>query len=120
MSEKRLREDKQNGERAQNEVADCDECQVGVHLDWDGVVHDQPGIDVLNDIDVLSLRGYVPTYISCKSGKMSAQQTLHALYELDTVAKRFGGKHANIILMTTKELTDVYMERAADMGIEVR
>lgn len=76
--------------------------------------------DVLNEIDVLSLTGYVPTFISCKSGKMGAQQTLHALYELDTVAKRFGGKYAKKILVTVKELGDVYMERASEMGIEIK
>lgn len=104
----------------QCEMSDSDECQVGVHLDWDGIVHNRPGADVLNEIDVLSLRGYVPTFISCKSGEMSSQQTLHALYELDTVAKRFGGKYANMVLVTTKELHDTYKERALEMGIEIR
>lgn len=104
----------------QREMNDSDECQVGVHLDWDGVIHNQPGVDVLNEIDVLSLRGYVPTFISCKSGKLTSQQTLHALYELDAVAKKFGGKYANKVLVTMKELTGVYLERAVEMGIEVR
>ena len=47
-----------------------DECRVGVHLDWDGVLEGPAGIDVLNEIDVLSLRGYIPSFISCKSGKL--------------------------------------------------
>ena len=102
------------------ESRDSDECQVGVHLDWDGVIHDQPGIDVLNEIDVLSLKGNVPTFISCKSGKMGAQQALHALYELETVASRFGGKYAKKVLVTAKGIGDVYMERAKEMEIEVR
>ena len=96
------------------------ECQVGVHLDWDGVIHDQLGVDVLNEIDVLVLDGNVPTFISCKSGKMGAQQSLHALYELETVARRFGGKYAKKVLVTAKDLQPVYMDRAAEMGIEVR
>ena len=104
----------------QKESSTSDECQVGVHLDWDGVIHEQPGVDVLNEIDVLSLKGNVPTFISCKSGKMGGQQSLHALYELETVASRFGGKYAKKILVTAKELGDVYMERAKEMGIEVR
>lgn len=33
-----------------------DECRVGVHLDWDGVLEGPSGIDVLNEIDVLSLQ----------------------------------------------------------------
>jgi len=96
------------------------ECQVGVHLDWDGVIHEQIGIDVLNEIDVLSINGNIPIFISCKSGKMNGQQALHALYELDTIAKRFGGKYAKKVLITAKGLSDVYMERAREMGIEVR
>lgn len=96
------------------------ECMVGVHLDWDGVIHNQPGTDVLNEIDVLSLNGNIPTFISCKSGRMEAHQTLYALYELDTVAKRFGGKYAKKALVSAKALGEVYMERAAEMNIEVR
>lgn len=96
------------------------ECKSGVHLDWDGVIHEQAGRDVFNEIDVLSIEGNVPIFISCKSGKMNAQQKLHALYELDTVTKRFGGKYAKKVLVTTKELGDVYNERAKEMGIEVR
>lgn len=104
----------------QKESEESDECKVGVHLDWDGVIHDQRGIDVLNEIDVLSLKGNVPTFISCKSGKMGAQQALHALYELETVARRFGGKYAKKVLVTAKELGDVYKERAKEMGIEIQ
>lgn len=104
----------------QKEARHSGECQVGVHLDWDGVIHDEPGVDVLNEIDVLSLDGNIPTFISCKSGKMGAQQSLYALYELDTVARRFGGKYAKKVLVTAKDLQPVYLERAAEMGIEVR
>ena len=98
----------------------ADDCMVGVHLDWDGVIHEQPGEDVVNEIDVLSLKGNVPTFISCKSGKMSPTRTLHALYELDAVAKKFGGKYAKKILVSAKELSDVYLARAEEMGIEVK
>ena len=99
---------------------DSEDCKAGVHLDWDGVIHPQRGIDVMNEIDVLSLKGNIPTFISCKSGRMGAQQTLHALYELDTVAKRFGGKYAKKVLVSAKDIKGVYLERAEEMGIEVR
>ena len=48
---------------------------------------------------------------------MGGQQALHALYELETVVSRFGGKK---VLVTANELGDAYMERAKEMGIEVR
>ena len=104
----------------QEQKKESDDCRAGVHLDWDGVIHTIPGKDVLNEIDVLSLKGNVPTFISCKSGKMDANKTLHALYELDAVARRFGGKYAKKVLVSAQDLVDVYLERADEMGIEVR
>ena len=50
---------------------------------------------------------------------MGPQQSLHALYELDTVARRFGGKYAKKVLVTADKLGDIYLERAREMGIEV-
>ena len=95
-------------------------CKAGVHIDWDGVIHSAPGKDVLNEVDVLALNGNVPTFISCKSGKMGPAQTLHALYELQTVADRFGGKYARKVLVSAMPLAgDIYKERAAEMNIEV-
>lgn len=102
------------------EAEQSDECMVGVHIDWDGGIHHQMGEDVLNEIDVLSRSGYVMTFISCKSGKMGPQQTLHALYELETVASRFGGKYAGKVLSTASDLGKIYRERAEEMGIEIR
>ena len=95
------------------------DCRVGVHLDWDGVVQSK-GMDVLNEIDVLTISGNVPTFISCKGGKMGSHQTLHALYELFTVTRRFGGKYAKKVLVTARPIGRTYMERAEELGIEVR
>lgn len=97
-----------------------DDCSVGVHIDWDGVVHAQNGVDVVNEIDVLTLKGNIPTFISCKSGKMDSDPALHALYELETVSKYFGGKYAKKVLAITQEMGDVYRKRAKEMGIEVK
>ncbi len=101
------------------EQAISDDCKVGVHLDWDGVLHYSPGIDVLNEIDVLTLKGNVPTFISCKTGKMGPSNTLHALYELQTVAERFGGKYAKKVLVTSRMPAEVYITRAEEMGIRI-
>lgn len=103
----------------QLEKKESTDCRVGVHIDWDGMIQFQ-GADVFNEIDVLSMRGNVPVFMSCKSGNMGSQQSLHALYELETVARRFGGKYAKKVLVTTRPLSAAYMERAEDMGIEVR
>ena len=51
---------------------------------------------------------------------MNYTQTLHALYELDTVANRFGGRYCKRVLVTAQPFSGVYMERAREMNIEVR
>jgi hypothetical protein len=101
------------------EKQQSDDCKAGVHIDWDGIIHSKPGIDVMNEIDVLSLKGNILTFISCKSGNISGSQILHALYELKAVADRFGGKYAKKILVTMNTVSDVYMERAQEMNIQI-
>ena len=91
-----------------------------MHLDWDGVIEDNPQSDVLNEIDVLTMAGNIPTFISCKNGKLDTNGKLHALYELETVAQRFGGKYARKVLVVRHEFGSVHEERAGELGIEVR
>lgn len=38
----------------------------------------------------------------------------------DAVTRRFGGKYAKKVLVSAKKLGDVYLERANEMGIEIR
>ena len=97
----------------------ADDCRMGVHIDWDGTIHQAYGKDVLNEIDVLTLHGNVLTFISCKSGNMDSSKVLNALYELETVARRFGGKYVKKGLAIMKPMGRVYLERAKEMGIEV-
>ena len=92
------------------------DCRIGVHIDWDGVIHEGSNDDVLNEIDILSISNNLPTFISCKIGK--ADQT--ALYELDAVASRFGGKYAKKVLAVAKPISTSHLLRAEEMGIEVR
>ena len=73
----------------------------------------------MNEIDVLVLKGTIPTFISCKSGILNSKTALRALYELDVVASRFGGKYAKKVLVTTEEIGPIYQDRAAEMGIEL-
>ena len=90
------------------------DCRVGVHIDWDGVINGQE-IDVENEIDVMLLEGVVPVFISCKNGRVNQM----ALYELDAVANRFGGKYVRKELSATQEITPGYLKRAEEMGIVV-
>lgn len=92
------------------------DCRVGVHIDWDGVIHKMPGKDVLNEIDIMSINNNLPTFISCKIGNVDQM----ALYELETVANRFGGKYAKKVLIVAKDVAHGHLLRAEEMGIEVR
>ncbi len=96
-------------EKSQN-----DDCRVGVHIDWDGVIYNDTHKDVLNEIDVLTIKGNVANFISCKSGNMS----LNYLYELETVSRRAGGKYAKKSLSTLTPIWGAIGERAKEMGIE--
>ena len=91
-----------------------DECKIGTHLKWGKDASDE-GYVVNNEIDVLLLKGYVMTFISCKAG--DPDQT--ALYELDTVASRFGGKYARRELVTAGKMEFHHGRRAEEMGIIV-
>ena len=88
------------------------DCRVGVHIDWDGEINGRE-IDVENEIDVMLLEGVVPVFISCKNGRVNQM----ALYELDAVANRFGGKYVRKELSATQEITPGYLKRAEEMGI---
>ncbi len=94
----------------------ADDCMVGVHLDWDGVIYNHSAKDTLNEIDVLSLKGVIPNFISCKNGSVNQM----ALYELQTVADKFGGKYAKKAIAAPQGLNDTHALRAKEMGIEIR
>lgn len=98
------------------ECIHADDCRVGVHLDWDGIIYNHSGKDTLNEIDVLSLHGVIPTFISCKNGSVNQM----ALYELETVADKFGGKYAKKVMAAPQGLNATHSLRAKEMGIEIR
>ncbi len=90
------------------------DCRVGVHIDWDGIINGYE-IDVENEIDVMLLEGMTPVFISCKNGKVNQM----ALYELDAVAGRFGGKYVKKELAATQEISQGYQKRAQEMNITI-
>ena len=97
----------------------CKESRVSVKIDWDGDLHPNEAEDVYNEIDVLTMKDHVPCFISCKTGKMDSDAVLKALYELDTVANRYGGKYCKKILLTAQDPGLVYYERAEELGIDI-
>ena len=96
--------------------------EIGAIVDWDGKFHGyyEEEVDTTNEIDVFLMRGMVPVFVSCKNGTVHKE----ALYELDTVARKIGGKYAKKILLTTyvssdPDSRDYILTRGKDMDIEI-
>ncbi len=90
--------------------------RISVVIDWDGVLNDR--INTINEIDVLIMNGFVPLFVSCKSGSPSVA----ALNEIKTLANKFGGVNARAVLVTMSDVRerDKYLaKRAEDMGVEI-
>lgn len=98
----------------------CNDCLGGVAIDWDGenktTTNSNP---IVNEVDLIVMRGYVPIFVSCKNGSVDNDE----LYKLSSVAEIFGGKYAKKVLLITKlnkDLKAMYLlQRAEDMGIRV-
>lgn len=97
------------------------DCQLGVHIDWDGVIYD-PRLRIpntKNEVDLILMRGMMPLFISCKNGDVNEEE----LYKLNTVATRFGGPYAPKMLIATDLSSqktgscDSLIQRGLDMGI---
>lgn len=89
----------------------------GVYIDWDGKMS-VGDMGSSNEIDVMLMCGMVPVFISCKNGKVFAEE----FYKLNTVANRFGGKYAKKVIVISKmNMNDnnskQLLQRARDMGI---
>lgn len=99
------------------------DCLMGVHIDWDGVTFDPAKRipETRNEIDVITTRGMIPLFISCKNGDVDEEE----LYKLQTVATRFGGPDAKKMLIATHlqkkndASTNAFIQRARDMGIHL-
>lgn len=98
-----------------------DDVDQSIYIDWDGIIHsdkDPKNKDTKNEVDIMVMRDLIPLFISCKNGEVHKE----ALYELDTVAKKFGGKYAKKYLIATylssdKESVKYLKQRAKDMNI---
>lgn len=95
-----------------------DDIDTGVVVDWDGELTDKA--DTRNEIDIFVMRDVVPVFVSCKNGDVHKE----ALYELKTVAEKFGGEYAKKVLVCTyvniSAISRKYiLQRARDMNIDV-
>ena len=88
---------------------------MGAKIDWKGGAR-QGG--TMNEIDGLLMHGAVPVFVSCKLGSVPKE----ALYEVDSVAARFGGAYAVKALACSRlsgseSARNAIRQRARDMDI---
>ncbi len=88
---------------------------MGAKISWNG--GEEKG-GTMNEIDGLLMHGAVPLYVSCKIGAVPKE----ALYEVDSVASRFGGGYAVKALVCSslsgsESSRRTLRQRARDMGI---
>lgn len=79
---------------------------------WDEVLGHA---SVINEIDVMAVRGVVPLFISCKVSDIKTE----ALNELAILRDRFGGKGAKAAIVSTGQCNAAARHRAAQLGIAV-
>ncbi len=99
---------------ATNRTGAYNDVRISVVIDWDGDLESR--INTINEIDVLIMNGFVPVFISCKSGTPNVT----ALNEIKTLADKFGGEYACPVLVTMSDVRtkDKYFtQRAEDMGV---
>ena len=93
-----------------NEVVD--DILTGALIYWD---NDNPeDRDIVNEVDVIVMKGLVPVFVSCKNGTIEVDE----LYKLNTVATHFGGKYAKKVLVATNDAESI-RSRADEMHIKV-
>ncbi len=88
---------------------------MGAKIHWKG--GEEKG-GTMNEIDGLLMHGAVPLFVSCKIGSVPKE----ALYEVDSVAARFGGTYAVRALVCSRlngseSARRAIRQRARDMGI---
>lgn len=102
----------------QNGAPYYNDAKRSVIIDWDGKIGSSKTGDTKNEIDCVLIKNLVPVFISCKGGEIEEAE----LYKLDAVARRFGGKYAKKVLVSTNHGKDVtatayFRKRAEDMDI---
>lgn len=90
------------------------DCQMSVVIDWDGVF--QKRDNVINEIDVILMRGIRPVFISCKTSVPTAEN----LNEIELYAKKLGGSQAVAMLVTTTSVqkeAPIVFHRAQELDV---
>jgi len=85
---------------------------VGVQLDWDGK-QGHGNHEPCNELDLIFTYGHIPVFVSCKGTSVEKEY----LYEIATMARHFGGKYAQAMLISAVRNRRSIHNRALEMGI---
>ncbi len=88
------------------------DCCVGVNVDWDGKV-EAKSEEVNNEVDLILSNGYRAAFVSCKNTAVSNA----CLYEIDTVARYYGGKYAKPVIFSSVKAGKAVKNRAKESEI---
>ena len=88
------------------------ECKCSVILEWES---EDAQKNVYNEVDVMTVQGVTPYFISCKACKINT----YALNELEILRNRFGGEGAVAMIVSTETCNSATRMRAAALNIQV-
>lgn len=95
------------------QCAEFDDVQLDQVLSWDSVNE-----HTVNELDLIATSGASVFFISCKTGTLN----MNMLYEIKTMAQRFGGRYSIPVLATVCNMVSdapALLRRAAAMGIVI-
>ncbi len=95
------------------QCAEFDDVQLDQVLSWDSVNE-----HTVNELDLIATSGASVFFISCKTGTLN----MNMLYEIKTMAQRFGGMYSIPVLATVSNMVSdapALLRRAAAMGIVI-
>ena len=93
--------------------AEIDDVQLNQVLSWDS-----DNDHTINELDIIATAGASVFFISCKTGTPN----MNMLYEIKTMADRFGGDYSIPVLATACNMSEdapVLLRRASAMGIVI-
>ena len=89
-----------------------DDVATSVVVDWEG---DLKQSNVTNELDVMTTRGVVPFFISCKTGEIKTE----AINELAVLRDRFGSGVARAAIVSASKCQHITRHRANELDISV-
>ncbi len=89
-----------------------DDVCTSVVVDWEG---DLKQGNITNELDVMTTKGVMPVFISCKTSDIRTE----ALNELAVLRDRFGGKIARAAIVSAAKCQAITRNRANELDIDV-